>query len=94
MKQLQFIGMEPYDLIQEMRRELIPDIKRELKEEFQPKEPIVYLTRQEVCDLLSIDMSTLHRWRKDGVLIAYGLGNRIYFKRNEIQELIEKNRLK
>ncbi|WP_374462951.1 helix-turn-helix domain-containing protein [Chryseobacterium sp.] len=94
MKQLQFIGMEPYDLIQEMRRELIPDIKRELKEEFQPKEPTVYLTRQEVCDLLSIDMSTLHRWRKDGVLIAYGLGNRIYFKRNEIQELIEKNRLK
>lgn len=94
MKQLQFIGMEPYDLIQEMRRELIPDIKRELKEEFQPKEPTVYLTRQEVCDLLSIDMSTLHRWRKDGVLIAYGLGNRIYFKRNEIETLIEKNRLK
>ncbi|WNI35963.1 helix-turn-helix domain-containing protein [Chryseobacterium sp. SG20098] len=94
MKQLQFIGMQPYDLIQEMRRELIPDIKRELKEEFQPKEPTVYLTRQEVCDLLSIDMSTLHRWRKDGVLIAYGLGNRIYFKRNEIETLIEKNRLK
>ncbi|MEN5306313.1 helix-turn-helix domain-containing protein [Chryseobacterium cucumeris] len=94
MKQLQFIGIEPYDLIQEMRRELIPDIKRELKEEFQPKEPTVYLTRQEVCDLLSIDMSTLHRWRKDGVLIAYGLGNRIYFKRNEIETLIEKNRLK
>jgi len=94
MKQLQFIGMEPYDLIQEMRRELIPDIKRELKEEFQPKEPTIYLTRQEVCDLLSIDLSTLHRWRKDGILIAYGLGNRIYFKRNEIQELIEKNRLK
>ena len=94
MKQLQFIGIEPYDLIQEMRRELIPDIKRELKEEFQPKEPTIYLTRQEVCELLSIDMSTLHRWRKDGILTAYGLGNRIYFKRNEIQELIEKNRLK
>lgn len=94
MKQLQFIGMQPYDLIQEMRRELIPDIKRELKEEFQPKEPTIYLTRQEVCELLSIDMSTLHRWRKDGILIAYGLGNRIYFKRNEIEALIEKNRLK
>ena len=94
MKQLQFIGIEPYDLIQEMRKELIPDIKRELTKEFQPKEPTVYLTRQEVCELLSIDMSTLHRWRKDGILTAYGLGNRIYFKRNEIQELIEKNRLK
>lgn len=93
MKQIQFIGIDPYDLIQEMRKEFLPDIKRELKEEFQPKEPTTYLTRNEVCKLLHIDLSTLHRWRKDGILIAYGLGNRIYFKRNEIEEFITRNRL-
>ncbi|WP_374464019.1 helix-turn-helix domain-containing protein [Chryseobacterium sp.] len=94
MSAIQFIATTPSDLIQEIKKEIIPELKKQLSKEFQPKEPTDYLTRQEVCELLSIDMSTLHRWRKDGVLIAYGLGNRIYFKRNEIQELIEKNRLK
>ena len=86
MTQIQFIGTTPIDLIQEL--------KDQLKKEFQPKEPTHYLTRQEVCKMLHIDLSTLHRWRKDGTLVAYGLGNRIYFKRNEIEELINHNRLK
>ncbi|MDC8099634.1 helix-turn-helix domain-containing protein [Chryseobacterium rhizosphaerae] len=94
MKQLQFIGIAPDDLIQEIKREIIPDLKEQLKQEFQPKEPTIYLTRQEVCDMLHIDLSSLHRWRKDGTLIAYGLGNRVYFKRNEIDELISSSRLK
>lgn len=94
MSQVQFIGTSPKELIEELKVSLIPELKDQLSKEFQPKEPTEYLTRQEVCDLLSIDMSTLHRWRKDGVLIAYGLGNRIYFKRNEIEALIENSRLK
>ena len=94
MTHIQFIGTTPTDLIQEIKREIIPELKEQLKEEFQPKEPTYYLTRQEVCDLLSIDMSTLHRWRKQGFLTAYGLGNRIYFKRKEIEDLINYNVLK
>lgn len=94
MSAIQFIGTTPNDLIKEIKKEIIPELKEQLSKEFQPKEPTAYLTRQEVCDLLSIDMSTLHRWRKDGILTAYGIGNRIYFKRNEIEDLIEKNRLK
>lgn len=94
MTHIQFIGTTPTDLIQEIKKEIIPELKDRLKEEFQPKEPTSYLTRQEVCDLLSIDMSTLHRWRKQGILTAYGLGNRIYFKRKEIEDLIDYNILK
>lgn len=94
MSQIQFIGTTPDDLIQEIKKEIIPELKEQLKEEFQPKEPTSYLTRNEVCKMLQIDLSTLHRWRKEGTLIAYGLGNRIYFKRNEIDEFINQNRLK
>ncbi|WP_418122481.1 helix-turn-helix domain-containing protein [Chryseobacterium sp. PTM-20240506] len=90
---IQFIGTTPNDLIQEIKKEIIPELKEQLKKEFQPKEPTSYLTRQEVCKLLHIDLSTLHRWRKEGTLIAYGLGNRIYFKRNDIDEFINLNRL-
>ncbi|WP_223560208.1 helix-turn-helix domain-containing protein [Chryseobacterium lathyri] len=93
MSAIQFIGTTPSDLIREIKKEIIPELKEQLKEEFQPKEPTSYLTRNEVCEILHIDLSTLHRWRKDGTLIAYGLGNRIYFKRNEIDEFINRNRL-
>lgn len=93
MSAIQFIGTTPSDLIQEIKKEIIPELKEQLKGEFQPKEPTSYLTRNEVCKMLHIDLSTLHRWRKDGTLVAYGLGNRIYFKRNEIDEFINQNRL-
>jgi excisionase family DNA binding protein len=93
MSAIQFIGTTPFDLIQEIKKEIIPELKEQICKEFQPKEPTSYLTRNEVCDLLSIDLSTLHRWRKESILIAYGLGNRIYFKRNEIDEFLSRNKL-
>jgi excisionase family DNA binding protein len=94
MNTIQFIGTSPKELIEELKDSLIPELKEQLSKEFQPKEPTSYLTRNEVCEILHIDLSSLHRWRKEGKLIAYGLGNRVYFKRNEIDELINQNRLK
>lgn len=93
MTQIQFIGTSPKELIEELKDSLIPELKEQLSKDFQPKEPTCYLTRNEVCEMLSIDLSTLHRWRKEGKLIAYGLGNRIYFKRNEIDEFLNRNKL-
>lgn len=94
MSTIQFIGINPSDLAKEIKETLIPQLKKELVEEFQPKQPAEYLTRNEVCKLLKIDLSTLHRWRKDGTLTAYGLGNRVYFKRSEIEDFINGNILK
>lgn len=94
MSTIQFIGTNPSDLAKEIKETLIPQLKRELIEEFQPKQPTEYLTRTDVCKLLKIDLSTLHRWRKDGTLTAYGVGNRVYFKRSEIEKFIDNNILK
>ncbi|MFP3599423.1 helix-turn-helix domain-containing protein [Chryseobacterium sp. SIMBA_029] len=94
MSAIQFIGTSPKELIEDIKKEIIPELKEQLSKEFQPKEPTVYLSRNEVCEMLQVDLSTLHRWRKDGTLVAYGLGNRVYFKRNEIDELMNKNRLR
>jgi predicted DNA-binding transcriptional regulator AlpA len=91
---IQFIGTTPTDLVSEIKLAIIPELKRELSAEFQPKQPTEYLTRSQVCDILQIDLSTLHRWRKDNILSGYGIGNRVYFKRNEIEELINKNKLR
>lgn len=91
---IQFIGLNPADFIDTLKEQLVPELQNRLAEQFQPKQPTEYLTRTDVCNLLQIDLSTLHRWRKSGVLVAYGLGNRIYFKRNEVEQFIENNKLK
>ncbi|WP_312322974.1 helix-turn-helix domain-containing protein [Soonwooa sp.] len=93
MSAIQFIGIAPKDLITELKNSLIPELKAQLSAEFQPKQPAEYLTRSEVCKLLKIDLSTLHRWRKDGTMSSFGIGNRVYFLRSHIDELILKNKL-
>lgn len=90
---IQFIGTSPTDLITELKNSLIPELTAQLSAQFQPKQPTEYLTRSEVCKLLKIDMSSLHRWRKEGKIPSYGLGNRVYFKRSEVEQIINKNKL-
>jgi len=73
----------------QMIGEILDGVKNEivsLKNEFQPKQPEQYLTRKEVKELLKIDLSTLWSWTKRGKLKSYGIGNRIYYKRSEIEE--------
>ena len=60
----------------------------QLKEIFQPKKPTEYLTRTEAKELLKVNLSTLYKWTKKGKLKAYGIGNRVYYKRHEIEQII------
>jgi excisionase family DNA binding protein len=62
----------------------------ELRKEFQPKTPTEYLTRAEVAKMLKIDLSSVHNWGKSGKLIRHAIGNRIYFKRSEVEAAIIK----
>lgn len=93
MEAIQFIGTHPNALVQEIKNALIPELEERLSKQFQPKEPTQYLTRQEVKEMLSIDLSTLSRWTKDGKLKAYGIGNRVYYKRSEVEDTLNQNRL-
>ncbi len=47
------------------------------------------LTREETCKFLSIDSSTLWAWTNKGKVKAYGIGNRRYYKRNELMECLK-----
>lgn len=87
MQAVQFIQITP----QEFQETIINGVKEEiklLKAEFQPKEPTEYLTRNEVAKLLKVDLSTVHNWTKKGKIKAYGIGNRVYYKRDEINQNI------
>ncbi len=47
------------------------------------------LTREETCQFLKIDSSTLWAWTNKGKVLAHGIGARRYYKRSELlQSLI------
>lgn len=47
------------------------------------------LTREEACEFLQIDPSTLWHWQNKRKVIAYGIsGNRRYYKRSELIEAL------
>ena len=89
METIQFIQITPEQfqaaIIEGVRKEL-----NELKKDFQPKEPTAYLSRREVKQMLGINLTTLNNWTKKGILTAYGIGGRIYYKRHEVEEAIKK----
>lgn len=49
----------------------------------------VLLTRDEVCELLSFNKTSLWKHTKSGKLKSYGIGNRVYYKRNEVLQAVK-----
>lgn len=48
------------------------------------------LTRRQVSEILCIDLSTVHNWTKSGILPAYRLGGRVYYKITDIENSLKK----
>lgn len=74
---------------EQLQTEILKKLKAELLElskNFKPKEPKEYLTRQDVAKLFQVDISTVNNWKNNGVLNAYGMGGRVFFKRSEIEK--------
>lgn len=90
MQQVQFISITP----EQLQNAIIEGVKsqlEELKKTFQPKEPTKYVTRNYVAEeMLHCDMSTVHNLTKKGVLVKYGIGGRVLYKRKEVEEAIKK----
>lgn len=58
----------------------------DFKETFNTHNPDELLTREETCKYFQIDSSTLWHWTNKGKVTAYGIGNRRYYKRSELNE--------
>lgn len=46
------------------------------------------LTREETCQFLKVDSSTLWAWTNQGKVKAYGIGARRYYKKSELLECL------
>jgi hypothetical protein len=67
-------------IIKEVIREELVAVRKKLEE----KDSDVLLSRQETCDFLKIDSSTLWSWTKKGKIDCYGIANRRYYKKEDI----------
>lgn len=46
------------------------------------------LSRTETAKILKVELTTLWSWTKKGKITAYGIGNRVYYKRGEIMKAL------
>jgi hypothetical protein len=56
-----------------------------LQTDFEPE----LLTRDQACNFLSINKTSLWKHTKSGKLKSYGLGNRVFYKKSELLEAIK-----
>ena len=74
------------DLIKESVKSQLDDFAKELK----VHNPDELLTREQTCEFLQIDSSTLWHYTKKGKVTAYGIGgSRRYFKKAELLESLK-----
>jgi hypothetical protein len=83
-KTIQFVATTP----EELQEKIAVCVKTQLKdflEIYKPKQPNDYLTRQQVAELLHLDISSVHNWSKKGYLKPLSIGGRIYFLRSDVE---------
>ena len=85
MEKVIFLEVTPEQLQKQIQEGLEKKLNQFL-ENYKPKQPNDYLTRNEVAELLKVDLSTIHNWCKKGKLKPFGIGNRVYFLRSQIEE--------
>jgi len=78
------------ELAEKVSDKLVLKIEKYLKE-LNAKKDDTLITRQEVASYLSISLQTIHNWTKKGVLSVYYMGNRVYYKKEEIFKTLERN---
>ncbi|WP_111308566.1 helix-turn-helix domain-containing protein [Confluentibacter sediminis] len=73
----------------------LAELKKEvesLKQLLLAKQPIEFMSRKELAELLDTNSQTISNWTREGKLKMYGIGARRYYKRNEVEQaLIELN---
>jgi hypothetical protein len=79
-----------FNLSTEDRNRLL-DIQKSLEnleQNFQPKQPPKYYTRQQLAKLFDVNISTIHNWKRSGILESVGIGSRVYFTQEAVDNAL------
>ena len=85
MEQINITQLDPDEFFEKFKVHL-----QEVLQKVSEKDSKELLTRQEVSEYLSINLSTLWSYTRSGKLKAYSIGNRVYYKKSEIDQALIK----
>lgn len=70
--------------LKQIIKEVIKEELLEVRKQLQEKDSDVLMSRQETCEFLKISITTLWQWTKKGKIESYGIGNRVYYKKEDL----------
>jgi len=56
----------------------------------QPEKEDQLIRLSEACQLLKVSKVTIHTWKRTGLIPFYRISNKIYFKKNELLDSLNK----
>lgn len=91
MQQIQLFQVTPNELailISESVKTQIQELINATNKE-QPKDENDLLSRKETAEFFKVSLVSIHAWMKDGIIKPYKVGNRTYFKKSELINVVE-----
>ncbi|SHI77494.1 DNA binding domain-containing protein, excisionase family [Mesonia phycicola] len=76
---------------EEFKNDILDGVKKQLEffsKNFKPKEPNIWISRQDAAELLGVSLVTIHDWCKKDILQKFKIGNRVRFKRSDIEQVL------
>ena len=67
---------------EQLKKEILLDVEKLGNKEL--------LTRQQLADYLSVSKQTIINWSKEGIIKPKFIGNRVYYKAEEVNNLLNK----
>lgn len=77
---------ELVNLINEGIKKQLEEISIQLKTKETPDKP--HLTRKEAKEFFDVSYNCLNDWRKKGILKPYKVGQRTYYKRSDVMQVM------
>lgn len=81
------ISIKIGDLV-EANEALIQRTKQELEQIITDQATETYPSRNRVAEILDVDLSTLHRWAKRGILVPIEIGGYRRYRMSDVQRLL------
>lgn len=60
----------------------------QLKKEIQPQQYPTWISRNDTAKMLGVSFPTLYSWHRKKILCAYSIGNRVYYKLDEVNSAL------
>ncbi len=86
-----FFQTSPDELVAAIKQVVQTEIAKIGDQKNTQTNPREVLTRKETAELLGVSLVTIHDWSRSGIIHPYKLGNRTYFKRSEIMEVLNQS---